>query len=122
HQREHDEHLHQHRQRVLRAHHAAVEERERWHAHHQHQGRRGEHPGDVALVGCGGGLRLLLLRFGGGGLRLGGWLVGGRGRLVLRERYAREGHRQHEREECTEFLHHVLLRAPPHRSRRCGCE
>ena len=42
--------LHQHRQDVLRAHHAAVEQGQAGDDHEQHQGRGGEHPGGVARV------------------------------------------------------------------------
>jgi hypothetical protein len=47
-----DEHLHRHRQHVLRTHHAAVEQCESWHGHHQHQQSADQHPRDVPLVVC----------------------------------------------------------------------
>ena len=53
-QREAHEHLHQHRQHVLGAHQAAVEQPQRRHRHQQHERGGGEHPGGVALVRHGG--------------------------------------------------------------------
>ena len=50
-QRKDHEHLHQHRERVLGTHHAAVEQGQCRHAHHDHQRRGHQHPRDVALVG-----------------------------------------------------------------------
>jgi hypothetical protein len=121
HHGEHDEHLHQHRQRVLRAHHAAVEKRERRHAHHQHQRGRGQHPRDVALVrhrrGLGLGFGLFLLRLillwlfllCVRGRRRSGGLVSRRSRgLVLRERRSAE-RESDQRQYSQEFLHGVPL-------------
>ncbi len=50
-QRETYKHLHEHRQHVLRADQAAIEQCECRHGHEQHEGGRGQHPGCVALVG-----------------------------------------------------------------------
>ena len=50
HQARGDERLHQHREHVLLAHHAAVEEGEARDGHHQHERHGGEHPGGVAGV------------------------------------------------------------------------
>ena len=44
------EHLHQHREHVLGAHEAAIEQRKAGDRHQQHQHRRRQHPGVVALV------------------------------------------------------------------------
>ena len=57
------EHLHQHRQHVLGAHQAAVEQGKAGDRHQQHQHGRRQHPGDVALVG-----RRRCRRLGQGGL------------------------------------------------------
>src|SRR5256885_10235749 len=63
---------------VLRAHHAAVEERQSRHAHHQHQRGGGQHPRHVALVGRWRGF---------GGLRRGlGFVLLQIGRASCRER------------------------------------
>ena len=43
-------HLHQHAEHVLGPNQAAIEQRETRNAHHQHQGRRDQHPGGVTLV------------------------------------------------------------------------
>jgi hypothetical protein len=49
-QREHDHHLHQHRQHVLAAHQAAVEQRQAGQGHEDDEQRGRHHPGHVALV------------------------------------------------------------------------
>ncbi len=49
-QRRNGKALHQHRQHVLAAHQAGVEQRETRNGHEQHQRRRGQHPGRVAGV------------------------------------------------------------------------
>ena len=66
--------LHQRRQHVLLAHHAAVEEREAGDRHHQHERRRRQHPRGVAAADLVG--RDELRRVGAGGAAA-GWL--GRG-------------------------------------------
>ena len=50
-EREDDEHLHQHRQHVLRADEPAVEQREARDRHHDHEHRGDDHPRVVALIG-----------------------------------------------------------------------
>ena len=117
HQREHHEHLHQHRQRVLRAHHAAVEQRQRRHAHHDDERGRHQHPGDVALV------RRRRRRLGFFLLHLGrrSRLVRRCRRLVLRQRRAREDAATARAPGMHTVSSSRSPKAPPHRSRRCGC-
>ena len=47
-----EEHLHQHRQHVLGAHQAAVEQRQARDGHQQDQRGCREHPSGIALIGC----------------------------------------------------------------------
>ncbi len=128
--------LHRRRQRVLRASHSCVEQRQTRNGHQQHKRRRGHHPGNVALVAVepfvtafrhGGrcGLRcrrgvLLLVGLGRrrcrSGFRLGGW-----SRLVLGDGGASKSQAHRHDEPRKESFHSIPLRAPPHRSRRCGC-
>jgi hypothetical protein len=74
-EREGDEHLHQHRQHVLAAHQAAVEQGQGRNAHQDHQRGADQHPGGVALVGHGG-------RRGRGGVGRGGGSSRARGRGI----------------------------------------
>ena len=124
-QREHDEHLHQHRQHVLRAHHAAVEQRQRRHAHHETSAVEISIHATSPLFGVGARLRSALR---GRGCRRGALRPALSPRrsprgLVLRERRRR---RSRERDSTARGCKSVFsscfsLRALPRRFRRCGC-
>ena len=118
-QREHHQHLHQHREHVLGAHQAAVEQRQTGHRHEDYQQRRHQHPGHVALVDgghdgrCGG--RCCRSRFGNRRSRRCRRLVGGK-------RAAGDTDRQRGQQNSLYNVFIMLsLRGLPHRFRRCGC-
>ncbi len=123
-------------QNVLLAHHAGVKERQTRNGHHQHQDRGGEHPGGVA------GVDLRRRRGGGAGrpqrAAAVAVFVAAAVELCRRcnvlgersERRPRDHDGQGEPGQSLKYLcfhRHcplvaVVIKAPPNRFRRCGCE